>query len=861
MRIHRTSIRTRLVLAFIAVGMMTGIPMVLLAIKFNKDYIAVQLEQSVKLQMEMFAQNFSEEFSAGLQRSIHQIADSETLAAYLSRSREERVITAKALESNLLRLQQQYEAYTGIYYVDADGRLIVNVADGKRNVETGSLLDDGADGSDPGQSISRYRLAKLFGRIKTTPLLLSAGNMEWFMPPREITIEGPFVDERGNLSLLAALPTLDFDSGGFGGVVFMRVSLDGFVKRLQSVTFYDRSPIWIFSSDRRRLLAPALGPGSLDPTPFLPEQASKGLVLRNVSDGLLAYEDLEIIKDKPFMRIVYTIPSSAIFRNFQPAIYFFLVVLLFSMLAICVFAYLVSKKISRPIIELANAASNLAEGRPDARVDVKSTGEIQVLVESFNQMSSKLQSANESRASAFEVLRRTVSRMRSDREPAQPGDGVAQLPYDGGGEILEHEDAQDLRNIGGVIANLIREREENLHALEAAKKSADEANSAKGVFLATMSHEIRTPLNAVIGLADILGATALSAEQQHLVRTMEAAGGQLLQIINDVLDYSRLQALHVELTDSVVELPGFLQRLMLIIGGLPQSSRLRIGYSLDPSVPGHMLADEARLMQILTNLLGNGVKFTLQGEVGLRVSVEHDADGLPRILFCVSDTGPGIAQELRDQIFEPFKQGAAERLRPHAGSGLGLAICRRLTEAMAGTLELLPADGRGASFLLTLPLRAVDVEPGPSAPGPVELEPSRSLRVLVAEDMPANQLVIRLMLEGKGCVVTLTSNGLEAVEAFANGRFDMVILDIQMPVMDGYEAARRIRASGAAGRDVLLVALTAFTQNSDRDKALACGVTEFLSKPVRSRDIAQLIRRSGLWEAPHSAIAAELTAG
>jgi CheY-like chemotaxis protein len=368
-----------------------------------------------------------------------------------------------------------------------------------------------------------------------------------------------------------------------------------------------------------------------------------------------------------------------------------------------------------------------------------------------------------------------------------------------------------------------------------------------------MSHEIRTPLNAVIGLSDILGSTGLTPEQHHLVKTMESAGGQLLQIINDILDFSRLQSGRIALTESVVDVPVLLKRLLLMICGLPDAARLDIRSHIDPAVPARILADEARLMQILTNLMGNAAKFTPQGHVTIDVATAVAQNGQAEIRFSVADSGPGISQEMRDQIFEPFTQGVAERLRPHAGSGLGLAICRRLAQAMEGTIQLVDTYGEGACFMLTLPLKAVTEAAEVPVVERLSGPRGNGLRILVAEDTPANQLVIQMILQGMGHTVTLASNGLEAVEAFALAPFDLVILDIQMPVMDGYEAARRVRASGPAGQAVPIVALTAFTQNSDREKAQASGVTDFVSKPIRARDIKAMLERVGLAGEPQAA--------
>ncbi len=393
-----------------------------------------------------------------------------------------------------------------------------------------------------------------------------------------------------------------------------------------------------------------------------------------------------------------------------------------------------------------------------------------------------------------------------------------------------------------ALVVFLRARSRNLRGAERAREAAEAADRAKGDFLAKMSHEIRTPLNAVIGLSNLLVGTSLSTQQRQFVETMEAAGGQLLQVVNDVLDFSRLQAGRVELSEAPIDLRGFVDRVLLVIGGLPGAARLSVASSVAPDLPARILGDEARLVQVLVNLLANAVKFTREGEVRLDVSSGRGPDGVEMLRLAVTDTGPGVPEEMRDGIFEPFRQAGAERLRPREGTGLGLSISRSLARLMGGDVVLAPSTGGGACFVTTIPLRPAPEAQGGGADATPASRPG-PLCVLVAEDTPTNQLVIRLMLEGLGHQVHLAANGVEAVDAFGAGAFDLVVLDIQMPLMDGFEAARRIRASGARGRDVPILALTAFTQPSDRDEAARCGIDGFLSKPVRQKDLAQAVAR------------------
>ena len=839
---RKKSIFRRLLVTLMAVGITTGVPLVLLAIKFNKDSAGARLEQSVGQQMVIISDYFQREFGVGLQRSLKEIAESDALRDYLSASGDDRIVSIKRLESNLLRLQKQYPDYAGVYYADADGEIIVSVGDGQRNIELGNLAVANDTETNNTTPPTLTHLTQLYRKIKTAPVLLSSGNMEWFMPPREVVIDGPFVDEKNRLTILAALPTIDLDNGGFGGLVIIKARLDVFVERLQSVKFYQMNPIWLFDGAGNLLVAPPEKSLGLDPAAFIKGESPKALKFHRTDSGLIAVQDLFIEKEKAVIRLAYSIPSSLIHKDYQPAIYYFLLVLTISLAAVGVIALFVSRKFSSPIIELANAAAKLAEGALSTRVAVKASGELQILVDSFNAMSSKLQEAYENRNKALDVLRSTIAQMRTEWQLGPSAGHLLeakakkQLTASG-----KQEDTNDLNEIARVIDRLLIERSQNLRETQEAKRLADEANRAKGDFLATMSHEIRTPLNAVIGMSDVLSTTELSEKQKELVVGMQSAGEQLLQIINDILDFSRLQSGKIELSDMAIDLNAFMRRLMLLVGGLPSASTLDIKWSIDPSVPQSILCDDARLMQILTNLVGNSVKFTREGGIRIDVRADKPVGATPMICFQVSDTGPGISEDLRAHIFDPFRQGSAERLRPHAGAGLGLAICRKLVIAMGGSIELVSGSVKGACFLAKLPLRQAEPARAVEALTESAQSASRPLSVLVAEDTPANQLVVQLMLRGQGHKVTVVNNGAEAVEAFRSDPFDIVLLDIQMPVMDGYEASRQIRLLGDAGRSVPIAALTAFTQDSDRSKAAECGISHFLSKPIRAKDIAQLL--------------------
>jgi signal transduction histidine kinase/ActR/RegA family two-component response regulator len=822
--IRGSSLFNRLFLAFVASGIIVAAPLILLSYRVNMAGALLRLEQSVGQQLYILGENFEQEFSQGLARSLRSLDHSEALAAYLLSAEDERLITRKALENSLQRIQEEYRPYSGLYYLDRDGRLVSGVENGQRiGVAAAAELFGAA---------RRTPLRDLFLKVRTTPVLLSSGNMEWFMPPREIFVEGPFRDEDGRLSFLAGRATVDPDSGGFGGVVVIRASLEDFLRGLREVRIYDYRPVGLIDGAGRQLLDAAPGMASSAGVEALPSAPGVQLVSR--PDALIGYLDLWIIPNQFFARLTYMVPAALIERDTRPDPWFLAGPLGAALTLVGALAFAMSQRMSRPIIRLARASAELARGGAQGRVDVKAGGEIGVLVDSFNDMSAQLEAAQASRASALAVLRETAARLSGGRDsPAAPD--VAR-DADGPADPVAR-DVRDLRRIERLLDRLIAEREETLSSLAAAKDTADKANLAKDDFLATMSHEIRTPLNALIGIADVLQTTRVDDEQSTLLRTMQSSASQLMRLINDVLDFSRLQSGHVQIEPAPLELRPFVERLLQVIAGLPGADRLRIGADIAPEIPARIVVDEARLNQILINLMGNAVKFTPAGGIDLRIALHA---GTPASLrFAVIDTGLGIDPAYREQIFEPFRQGRAERLRPHAGTGLGLSICRRLAQAMDGRLDLETTGPGGSCFVLTLPFVAAPAAaPGPAPAMTMPAAPRRVLDILVAEDTPANQLVIGKILEKLGHRATIVADGRQAVDAAAAGAYDLVFLDIQMPVMDGFEAARRLRAGGSA---VPLVALTAFSDVADRERAQACGFSQFVSKPVRIAQIAQAI--------------------
>ncbi len=392
--------------------------------------------------------------------------------------------------------------------------------------------------------------------------------------------------------------------------------------------------------------------------------------------------------------------------------------------------------------------------------------------------------------------------------------------------------------------------EQQAAELERARQLAEQASLAKSQFLAVTSHEIRTPMNGILGATELLISTPLNPTQQRYVHTAHRSARALLGLIDDVLDLSRIEAGKLQLHQSSCELQALVADAVDLIDMTARGKPIRLSCSVDSSLPARVWADAARLRQLLVNLLHNAVKFTERGTVRLevqRLPVETAAHAPALWLrFSVRDTGIGIAADQLQLIFEAFTQADASSTRRHGGSGLGLAIVQQLATLMGGTVQVDSQRGQGTHFWVDLPLAPApdlpQTEPVPLWPAPA---PGSAVvaRVLLAEDDLVNQMVVTEMLHLLGCAVDVVDNGEAAHQAVCQRGYDLVFMDCHMPVMDGYEATRRIRDAGPPAARVPVVALTANALDSDRQRCLDAGMDGFLTKPVSSAQLSSTIEQ------------------
>jgi signal transduction histidine kinase/CheY-like chemotaxis protein len=550
-------------------------------------------------------------------------------------------------------------------------------------------------------------------------------------------------------------------------------------------------------------------------TPFLAPQAPR-MKYRFEGERLALARDFDLAGEHAGTVLIESDMSELSARMWRYAVIGFIVLGVSTAVAF-VLSRRMQRTISGPISHLADVVDAVrARSDYEIRATRQSNDELGKLIDAFNDMLDRILAQDRALQDARDSLERRVKERTNDLQVSNVRLAAANQQL-----IAANERSNELAH------------------------SAQAANRAKSEFLANMSHEIRTPMNGVIGMIELLLDGKLDSQQRDYAETIRSSGRALITVINDILDFSKIEAGKMELESTPFDIAQLLEDVRKLVSVQAQEKGLQLTTSLDPDVPVNVHGDAGRLRQICINLCGNAVKFTPAGAVQVHIAVQsRDADSV-RLRWSVRDTGIGIPTDRIDQLFKPFSQIDSSSTRKYGGTGLGLSIVKRLVELMNGELEIESRIGSGSTFSFTVPFQVATVAQH-SASAIVDrsdyANTAAAARVLIAEDNAVNEKVARRMLEKLGYIVDSVPDGSEAVRAWETGRYRLILMDCQMPVLDGYDATREIRRR-EQGTRIPIVALTAHALTGDDQKCFDAGMDDYLTKPLDRAALAACIAK------------------
>jgi PAS domain S-box-containing protein len=395
-----------------------------------------------------------------------------------------------------------------------------------------------------------------------------------------------------------------------------------------------------------------------------------------------------------------------------------------------------------------------------------------------------------------------------------------------------------------TIVQDISAQVEHERKLVEAKEAAEEANRMKSEFLANMSHEIRTPMNGVLGMLQLMQTTSMSEEQKEYILTAIQSSKRLTRLLSDILDLSRVEANRLTIQSLPLDLAEVVDQTCELFKPTAKQTQIEFYYQVDPQIPRSLNGDATRLQQILTNIIGNAFKFTKEGSISVEAYPLATSDSnQARVLFSVTDTGIGIADEKIEQLFQPFSQVSTGYRRDYQGAGLGLSICKKLIELMGGTIAIESEPGKGTTVHFCITFSVDEPIFSQQVSYPITGK-SNQLRILLAEDEEVNRLATSKLLEKLGHTVKTAKDGQEAIALLKDDSFDVILMDIQMPVMDGVEATKSIRGgdAGQGNKDIPIIAMTAYAMSGDKENFLAAGMDSYISKPVDMKQLDALLQ-------------------
>ena len=642
------SIFVRILIIFLCVNITTCAILIIIAFAFHRKAIEKRTKETVTQQLEILHENFQNDYRLDLKRSLEVLVSSSILDDYLTVSAFEKRILSKKIERLFIQTIKTCQTYHNIRFVDADGIVKISVTDKLRNKEAFNLKQIKLESPTPPAS-SLGASVKLFQRLESIPLLLSGGYMEWFTPPRELQLEGPFVDENGILSLLAGVSKLDLDIGAFGGVIMIQQKLESFFDGLRDVKFFDENLIWVFDAQDRLLQSPEKEETRFEPTQHFMEHFQATPKLIDLKAGLVAYQDFSIIPGKPFIRVAISIPTSLLLKDFSSSIRFFTIVLVSSLITVLLVALYVSRYLSKPIIELADAANRLAEGDLAAKVELETTGEVQVLVNSFNQM---------------------VSDLNKQRNKLSRSQQVAEKANQAKSEFLanmSHELRTPLNHIIGFTELVLNKSFGDLTAVQ-----EEYLNDVHG-----SSMHLLSLINDILDLSKVEAGKA----------DYEPTEVQIRDILTNSLVMIKEKALShgINIATELNGIPETIQaderKLKQVLYNLLSNA---VKFTPDK---GYILLSAKRVSNPDKQILG------------------RSAPNKEYIQISVGDSGIGLKNEDLERIFQPFEQVDSSSSRRFQGTGLGLSLTKRLIDLQGGQIWAeSDGEGHGATFSFCIPV-------------------------------------------------------------------------------------------------------------------------------------------------------------
>jgi len=619
-----------------------------IAFAFHRQTIEKRTKETVTQQLQILHDNFQNVYRLNLKRSLEVLASSSILDDYLTVSEFEKRILSKKIELLFIQTIKSGQTYHNIRFVDAEGNIRISVTDKLRNKEGFNLKKIKLESStSPASSLGAS--VKLFQTLESIPLLLSGGYMEWFTPPRELQLEGPFVDENGILSLLAGVSKLDLDIGAFGGVIMIQQKLGSFFDGLRDVKFFDENLIWVFDAQDRLMRSPEKEETRLEPSQHFMEDFQGTPKLIDVKEGLVGYQDFSIIPGKPFIRVAISIPTSLLLKDFSSAIRFFTIVLVSSLITVLLVALYVSRYLSQPIIELADAANCLAEGNLAAKVELETTGEVQMLVNSFNKMVADLNKQ-----------RNELSRSQQTAEQANQAKSEFLAN-------MSHELRTPLNHIIGFTELVLN-------------KSFGDLTTLQEEYL----HDVHDSSKHLLSLInDILDLSKVEARKVEY----EPAEIQIRDILTNSLVMIKEKALShgINLATEFNGIPDVIQaderKLKQVLYNLLSNA---VKFTPDA---GHILLSAKCVPNTDKNVQGLATR-----------SKKY-------IQISVGDSGIGLINEDLERIFQPFEQVDNSSSRQFQGTGLGLSLTKRLVDLQGGQIWAeSDGEGTGATFSFCIPV-------------------------------------------------------------------------------------------------------------------------------------------------------------